>query len=291
MSRSSVAERTIQANGVQLCTEPFGDTVHAPILLIMGIGSSMLWWEEDFCRMLAGGGRYVIRYDHRDTGRSVTYEPGRPEYTGADLTADAVGVLDGFGLSAAHLVGVSAGGGIAQEVALDSADRVLSLTLISTSPATPGDRDLPPPTPEFGRFVATAEVDWSNPDSVIDYSVDYSRILAGGERAFDEARVRKLVRRDVERARDFAAVQNHDLMSHGEGSLKPLPSIAAPTLVIHGTADPMFPIEHGEALAEEIPSARLLRLRGAGHGVERADWEAIVAAILEHTAAAEGAPP
>jgi pimeloyl-ACP methyl ester carboxylesterase len=278
-----LAERMIEANGVELCTEAFGDPADAPILLIMGIGASMLWWEEDFCWMLAGAGRFVIRYDHRDTGRSVTYEPGRPEYTGADLTADAVGVLDGFGIPAAHLVGVSAGGGIAQEVALDSADRVLSLILISTSPATPSDHDLPPPTPEFGRFVATAEVDRSNPDSVIEYLVDYSRILAGGERAFDETRVRELVRRDIERARDFAAVQNHDLMSHGEGSPKPLSSITSPTLVIHGTADPMFPIEHGEALAEEIPGARLLRLEGAGHGVDRADWEVVVEAILEHT--------
>jgi pimeloyl-ACP methyl ester carboxylesterase len=278
-----LAERMIEANGVEPCTEAFGDPADAPILLIMGIGASMLWWEEDFCWMLAGAGRFVIRYDHRDTGRSVTYEPGRPEYTGADLTADAVGVLDGFGIPAAHLVGVSAGGGIAQEVALDSADRVLSLILISTSPATPSDHDLPPPTPEFGRFVATAEVDRSNPDSVIEYLVDYSRILAGGERAFDETRVRELVRRDIERARDFAAVQNHNLMSHGEGSPKPLSSITSPTLVIHGTADPMFPIEHGEALAEEIPGARLLRLEGAGHGVDRADWEVVVEAILEHT--------
>ena len=278
-----MAERMIEANGVELCTEAFGDPADAPILLIMGIGASMLWWEEDFCWMLAGAGRFVIRYDHRDTGRSVTYEPGRPEYTGADLTADAVGVLDGFGIPAAHLVGVSAGGGVAQEVALDSADRVLSLILISTSPATPSDRDLPPPTPELGRFVATAEVDWSNSESVIDYLVDYSRILAGGERAFDGPQVGELVRRDVERARDFAAAQNHDLMSHGEGSPKPLSSITSPTLVIHGTADPMFPIEHGEALAEEIPGARLLRLEGAGHGVDRADWEVVVEAILEHT--------
>ena len=279
-----MAERTIEANGVELCTEPFGDTADPPILLIMGIGSSMLWWEEDFCRMLAGGGRFVIRYDHRDTGRSITYQPGQPEYTGADLTADAAGVLDGFGISAAHLVGVSAGGGIAQEVALDSADRVLSLTLISTSPATP-DRDLPPPTAEFGRFVATAEADWSNPESVIDYLVDYSRLLAGGERAFDETRVRELVRRDVERARDFAAVHNHDLMSHGEGSPQPLSSIGAPTLVIHGTADPMFPVAHGEALAREIPGARLLRVKGAGHGIDRADWEPVARAIIEHTGA------
>ena len=278
-----MAERIIEANGVELCTEAFGDPADPPILLIMGIGASMLWWEEGFCRMLAGAGRFVIRYDHRDTGRSTTFEPGRPEYTGADLTADAVGVLDGLGISAAHLVGVSAGAGIAQEVALDSADRVLSLTLISTSPATPGDRDLPPPTAEFGRFVATAEADWSNPDSVIDYLVDYSRILAGGERAFDETRLRELVRREIERARDFAAVQNHDLMSHGEGSSKPLSSITAPTLVIHGTADPMFPIEHGETLAEEIPGARLVRLEGAGHGVDPADWDVVVEAILEHT--------
>ena len=255
----------------------------------MGVGSSMLWWEEDFCRMLAGGGRYVIRYDHRDTGRSLTYEPGRPEYTGADLTADAAGVLDGFGISAAHLVGVSAGGGIAQEAALDSADRVLSLTLISTSPVTGSDRDLPPPMPEFSRFVATAEADWSNPASVIDYTVDYARILAGGERAFDDARVRALIRRDVERARDFAAVQNHDLISHGEGSPQPLSSITAPTLVIHGTADPMFPLAHGEVLAAGIPGARSLTLDGAGHGLYRDDWETVIAAILEHTAAAEGA--
>ena len=273
----------IEANGVELCTEAFGDPADAPILLIMGIGASMLWWEEDFCWMLAGAGRFVTRYDHRDTGRSVTYEPGQPEYTGADLTADAVGVLDGFGIPAAHLVGVSAGGGIAQEVALDSADLVLSLILISTSPASPSDHDLPPPTPEFGRFVATAEVDRSNPDSVVEYLVDYSRILAGGERAFDGTRVRELVRRDIERARDFAAVQNHNLMSHGEGSPKPLSSVTSPTLVIHGTADPMFPIEHGEALAEAIPGARLLRLEGAGHGVDRADWEVVVDAILEHT--------
>src|SRR5687768_16001771 len=82
----------------------------------MGIDSSMLWWEEDFCRMLAGGGRFVIRYDHRDTG-SIIYVRGQPAYTGADLTADAAGVLDGFGISAAHLVGVSAAGGIADHCA------------------------------------------------------------------------------------------------------------------------------------------------------------------------------
>jgi pimeloyl-ACP methyl ester carboxylesterase len=280
---SDVAERLIEANGVELCTEPFGDPGHPPILLVMGIGASMLWWEEGFCRMLADRGRFVIRYDHRDTGRSVTYEPGHPGYTGADMVADAAGVLDAYGVPAAHVVGVSAGGAIAQILALDFPERVRSLTLISTSIAVSSDRALPPPTAEFARFVGAVEVDWSDARSVIEYLVDYWRVLAGGERPFDEAAFRELARRDVERARDFAAAQNHDLLHDGGQSREPLSSISSPTLVIHGTSDPMFPIGHGAALAEEIPDARLLRLEGAGHGAYRADWEAIVAAILEHT--------
>lgn len=281
-----MTERIIEANGVELCTEPFGDPADPPILLVMGTGASMLWWEEGFCRMLAGARRYVVRYDHRDTGRSVTYEPGRPGYTGNDLVADAAGVLDAYQIPSAHTVGVSAGGGIAQLLALDHPDRVRSLTLISTSPALPTGRRLPPPTEEFGRFVSTARVDWSDTDSVTAYLVDYSRVLAGGQRPFDEAAMRDLVRRDVARARDIAALQNHDILRDDDRHREPLSTIAAPTLVIHGTADPMFPVAHGRALAEQIPGARLLPLKGAGHGVERADWKTITHAIHQHTAEA-----
>jgi pimeloyl-ACP methyl ester carboxylesterase len=272
----------IRANGVELCTEPFGDSADPPILLVMGIGS-MLWWEEGFCRMLADGGRFVIRYDHRDTGRSVTYQPGSPGYTATDLVRDAAGVLDAYGLAAAHVVGVSAGGAFAQLFALDFGDRVLSLVLISTSPAMPGDRGLPPPTEEFGRFVATAEVEWSDRESVVEYVVGYSRVLAGCERPFDERAFRDLARREVARARSSAAVQNHDAIPDDERPPQPLSSIVVPTLVIHGTADPLFPLEHGRALTEQIPSATLLALERAGHGVDRADWGTIVHAILEHT--------
>jgi pimeloyl-ACP methyl ester carboxylesterase len=278
-----MSERLIEANGVELCTEPFGDPVDAPVLLIGGMSGSMLWWEEDFCRMLADGGRFVIRYDHRDTGRSVTYEAGRPGYTSADLVADAAGVLDGYGLPAAHVVGVSMGGALVQLLALDLPDRVRSLVLISTSRALPGGGELPPSTQEFARFVATAKVDWSDPGSVIEYLVDYSRVLSGGRRPFDEAAARELARREVERARDLTAAGNHELLADDGRSHPPLSSIAAPTLVIHGTADPMFPPEHGEALAGEIPSAQLLSLEGAGHGVDRADWPTLARAILERT--------
>ncbi|MGW3327407.1 alpha/beta fold hydrolase [Streptomyces virginiae] len=286
-----MAERVIEVDGIELCTESFGDPADPPVLLIMGLGASMLWWEEGFCRMLAAGGRFVIRYDHRDTGRSVTYEPGRPGYTGADLVADAARVLTAHEIPAAHIVGVSAGGAFAQLLALDHADRVRSLVLISTSPAVPAEGelppglppDLPPPTEEFVRFASAAPVDGSDVDSVIDHEVAYAGVLAGGRRPFDEAAARVLVRRDVERAHDFGAARNHDVLTDGTVPQAPLSSIAVPTLVIHGSADPMFPLRHGEALAERIPGARLLVLEDAGHGVDRADRATVAAAILDHT--------
>ena len=256
----------------------------------MGLAGSMLWWEESFCRRLAGRGRFVIRYDHRDTGRSTTYEPGRPGYGGEDLVADAAGVLDGYGLTAAHVVGASAGGALAQLLALDAPDRVRSLVLIGTSPAVPGDRSLPPPSAAFVQFVRSATVDWADAGSVTDYLVAYARVLAGEERPFEEAETRELVRRDVARARDFSALQNHGLLRDDDRPREPLSSIQAPTLVIHGTADPVFPFPHGQALAAEIPGARLLALEGAGHGLQRADWDAVTEAIAAHTDS-PGDPP
>ena len=133
-----MAERMVEANGVELCAEAFGDPADPPVLLVMGSGGSMLWWDEGFCRLLADGGRFVIRYDHRDTGRSVTYEPGSPGYTGADLVSDAAGVLDAHGIPAAHVVGVSMGGALAQLLALDFPGHVRSLVLISTTQAVSG---------------------------------------------------------------------------------------------------------------------------------------------------------
>ena len=280
-----MAERMIETNNVELCTEPFGDPADPPILLVMGMGGSMIWWEDDFCRMLADGGRFVIRYDHRDTGRSVTDPPGRPDYSFAELVSDAAGVLDAYGIRAAHVLGISMGGAIAQLLALDFADRVLSLVLMSTSPAGPGDRGLPPMTQEYARFVASSEVDWSDAEAVIEYIVADSRALAGG-RPFDEAGIRELAARDVKRTRNVASAQNHAAISGAARWRERLPSIAVPTLVIHGTADPLFELEHGVALAEEIPGARLLTLEGSGHGLDRADWAMIVRAILDHTALA-----
>jgi pimeloyl-ACP methyl ester carboxylesterase len=111
-----MAERMVTANGVALCTEPFGDPSDQPVLLIMGMSGSMVWWDDGFCAMLAGRGRFVLRYDHRDTGKSIAYPAGRPGYGGADLVADAAGVLDAYGIGAAHVVGLSAGGALAEAI-------------------------------------------------------------------------------------------------------------------------------------------------------------------------------
>jgi pimeloyl-ACP methyl ester carboxylesterase len=287
-----VTERIIEANGVRLCTETFGEPADPPLLLIMGTGASMLWWEDDFCAALGAGGRFVIRYDHRDTGRSATSPPGRPAYSGTDLVADAVGVLDAYGIARAHVVGLSMGGALAQRLALDFADRVASLVLMSTTGVDPGD-DLPGPTAAYlgAAGTAAAAVDWSDPRSIVEYVVADAQALAGPARPFDEVRMRALVVRDVERARSIASVQNHGLLSGGEPSRRRLGALAVPTLVVHGTADPLFPLEHGQALANRIPGARLLVLPGAGHGLERADWDRVVAAILAHTAGRDAITP
>jgi pimeloyl-ACP methyl ester carboxylesterase len=278
-----MAERIVTLDGAELCTEAFGDPSDPPVLLVMGTGGSMLWWDEAFCAMLAGHGRFVIRYDQRDTGRSTTSDVGHPEYSGADLVADAAGVLDGYDIPAAHVVGVSAGGALAQVLALDHPDRVLSLVLISTSSVVGDDRaPLPGPTEELTSFWTASQPGPADPDAVAGHLVAYMRVLAGGRRPFDEASAGDLVRRDMDRARDYAAVRNHELLD-GARPGRPLSAISVPTLVVHGTADPMFPPAHGEALAGAIPGARLLLLEDAGHGVEPADWETLAAAIADHT--------
>src|SRR4051794_13457368 len=273
-----MTERIIESGGVEICTEAFGDPADPPVLLVMGIGGSMLWWDEDFCAALAAGGRFVLRFDHRDTGRSTACPPGRPDYTGDDLVADAARVLDGYGIDRAHVVGVSMGGALAQLLALDFPDRVASLVLMSTSPAGPAP-DLPGPAESYRAFLAAeAQADWSDPA----YRVAEMRAIAG-ERPFDEAAARALVGRDTARARAPASAQNPALLEGGEPWRDRLGDIRVPTLVIHGSADPMFPLGHGRELANEVPGARLLVLDGAGHGLEPADHATVAAAILDHT--------
>ena len=281
--------KRVRANGVDLCLQTFGEPADPAILLIGGAECSMDWWEDELCELLAAGPRFVIRYDQRDTGQSTTYPPGAPEYDGSDLTADAIGMLDALRIERAHIVGMSSGGGIGQELALLHADRVATLTLLSTSPVgpRPADRpDLAPMSPELAsRFAEAApEPDWSDREAVIDHIVDGLRPFSGSL-PFDEDRKRTVVGRVVDRTINIeSSMKNHWLLEEGEPVKKPVSEITPPTLILHGTEDPVFPYEHGEALAREIPGARLIPLEGAGHEFPpRPLWDKVGAAILEHT--------
>jgi pimeloyl-ACP methyl ester carboxylesterase len=275
----------VQANGADLCVQTFGDPSDPAILLVMGAAGSMDYWEDDFCARLAAGPRFVIRYDHRDTGQSVTYAPGAPEYSGDDLVTDAVGVLDALGVQRAHVVGLSMGGALAQLMALDHRARVVSLTLIATSPAGPGEPDLPPMTDE-GRaaFADVGEPDWSDRAAVIDYMTKLSRACASRSRPFDEQGTRELCARVLDRTTNMASSMKNHYAAEGGGRWRArLGALDTPTLVIHGTEDPVFPHGHGAALANEIRGAELLTLEGMGHELPRRDWDVVVPAILAHT--------
>jgi pimeloyl-ACP methyl ester carboxylesterase len=272
-----MGEQLVAVGDVSLCVEPFGVPSDPAILLLAGYASSMLWWEDGFCGRLADGGRFVIRYDQRDTGRSIAYPVGAPQYGMDDLVADAVGVLDALGVAAAHVVGVSMGGAIAQLLALDHGERVRSLVLMMTSPSGPG---LPPPSAALTEVLAAPAP--SDPEAVVGYVVEVCRAYAGDAR-FDAAHARALVQRDVARSPEAPAAVNHGLIAGGRAWRSELGSLGAPTLVIQATEDPLFAAAHGEALAAEIPGAKLLRLEGAGHILQPADWETVVPAILDHT--------
>jgi pimeloyl-ACP methyl ester carboxylesterase len=278
----------VEANGVDLCIQTFGDEGDPAILLIGGMAASMDWWDEELCVLLASGDRFVIRYDLRDTGQSVTYEPGAPGYGDDDLVADAAGLLDALEVVRAHVVGISMGGGIAQVLALEHPDRVASLTLLSTSPVVSTGRRLPPPSAELAAHLSNPlpEPDWSDREAVVDYIVEDQRPYAG-RLPFDEAGLRALAEKIVDRTIDMqSSLTNHALVESGDAARPSLSVLTAPTLVLHGTDDPFLPFGHGEALAAEIPDARLVPLVGVGHEMPPpAVWDTVVAAILEHTAA------
>jgi pimeloyl-ACP methyl ester carboxylesterase len=281
-----MAEAMVRANGVDLCVETFGDPDAPAMLLISGAAASMDWWDAEFCRLLATGGRFVIRYDHRDTGRSISYPPGAPDYTGSDLVGDAVGLIDVLARGRAHVVGLSMGGGIAQSIALEQPDRVATLTLISTSPIG-SEGDLPPMADRLEAAFAdpAPEPNWTDRDAVVEYLVDGEWPFAGPD-SFDEEYVREVARRVVDRTVNLeSSAKNHWLLDGGRATQPRLGEVTAPTLVIHGTEDPFLPPGHAIALAAEIAGAGLLMLDGVGHQAPPpSTWDLVVPAILRHTA-------
>ncbi|MDX8518700.1 alpha/beta fold hydrolase [Mesorhizobium dulcispinae] len=266
----------------EIVSESFGDPCDPAILLIMGAMASMLWWPEAFCRQLARRGRFVIRYDNRDTGLSTKYTPGEPPYVFEDMVDDAIRVLDDHNTRKAQVVGMSMGGMIAQIVALKYPERVSALTVISSSPLGVDTSGLPGASQAYREHSAKgADVDWSNRGQVLDFMVKDARAIASTLHPFDSERTRAMIEEDYDRSGGLAFATNHFLLKGG-GPERRIKDLTVPLLVIHGTADPLFPIEHGEALADAVPGAGLVRIDGGGHELHRNNWPQIVEAIATH---------
>ncbi len=250
-----VADTMVPVNGIELCADTFGEPTDAALLLIAGAAATMDFWDDEFCRRLAAAGRFVIRYDHRDTGRSTSFPAGGdPPYSAVDLAHDALGVLDALGLHRAHLVGFAMGGALARRIAVERPHRVLSLTLMATGADDTGPAAAEPPS-----------LDWSNRRLAVRRMIAAAGEL-GGPFTPDEPHLRRVAERSYDRTHDMAACQaNHRRCPAGPPIRPRLASITAPTLVLHGTLDPLVPPTAAQALATEIPAARLVRLDGVGH--------------------------
>ncbi|MFN3548218.1 MAG: alpha/beta fold hydrolase [Mesorhizobium sp.] len=281
-------QETISQGGLEFAAEAFGHEAGRPLLLIMGATASMLWWPEELCEALADRGHFVIRYDNRDTGRSTTGEPGQPPYSIDDMAEDAVAIMDGYGIAAAHVAGMSLGGMIAQILALRHPERVLSLTAISSSRIDEDDPSLPELDPRLlAHFTRLAELDWQDRESVVSFFVESFRISAGATSAFDAEAARRLAEHEFDRARDIRCAMNHQMLTGGESFRGQLSRIDVPALVIHGRNDPILSHAHGRRLSDVLPNSAMVTIEEAGHELNRRDWPRIVDAIADHTAAAE----
>ena len=283
-------------NGIEIEYETFGDPSADPLLLIMGLGAQMILWEEEFCRLLAGHGHYVIRFDNRDVGLSTRLEEAgvprirvmmeqvergeRPEapYRLSGMGRDAVGLLDGLGIGAAHVVGASMGGMIGQTVAIEHPERVRTLTSIMSSTGHPG---LPRAKPEAMAVLLTPPP--RDREGNIERAVEAARIIGSPGFPFDEERIRARAARTYDRAfypkglaRQLAAI-----LASGSRR-KALEALRTPTLVIHGDMDPLVPVEGGLDTAEAVPGAELLIIEGMGHDLPPEVWPRIADTIARH---------
>lgn len=282
MPRADVESLRIpRPDGAVIAAELIGSPRHPLVLLVAGGESSMDWWRPEFCDLLVARGLRVARYDQRGMGETTLGPPGGRRDGLTVAVGDALAVLDAAGARDAHWVGFSAGGWVCQLAALDHADRVRALTLVSTTPTMfEDDADLPGAAARLRETWTNPrpDPDWNDPAAVIEHHVEIDRDYAGDE--FDEAHDRAIwtdtVRRSPSMHRDEeGTVEFEDAPRWRER----LGEIRVPTTVVHGTADPMFPIGNGEALARDIPDARLVTVPGGGHELPPSAWAFVVEAV------------
>ncbi|MET9141293.1 alpha/beta fold hydrolase [Streptomyces parvulus] len=275
---------TVKVNGVSLGVESFGPE-DAPLVLLAG-GTTMLSWPDALCERLAAGGRRVVRYDLRDSGESTTENPEAPAYTLRDLARDAAALAHALTDAPAHLAGIGVGGMVAQVAALDHPEAFSALTLAGTRAVAPGpvDDDLPDHDPAtMGRLFAHPMPDWTDRAAVADFAAAGAEILGD-----DPDTARATAGRVWDRTPGTAPpVQLANQLGMVFSALdcaprwrERLPEIALPTLVVHGRRDPFFPVGNAEAVAREIPGARLLVLEDASTAIPGAAAGEVAGAML-----------
>jgi pimeloyl-ACP methyl ester carboxylesterase len=289
----------VQANGIEIAYETFGDAADPAIVLVMGLGTQMIAWPDELCEQLAAGGHHVVRYDNRDVGLSthltdlaapevlqVALRRRRPAYTVSDMAADLIGLLDALGIERAHLVGASMGGFIVQTAVIEHPERVLSQTLMMTST---GSRRVGQAKPKLApRLLARrGQVDR---EGAIELAVETFSLIGSRGELFDAGHVRDLAARSFDRSSDRAGyVRQLGAVVAQPNRTKALTRVAVPTLVIHGLHDPLVAVSGGLALARLIRGAKLVGFSGMGHDLPRRLWPAFAQEILTLTGAARDA--
>lgn len=287
-----------QANDIEIAFEIFGDHTAPPLLLINGLGGQMINWHEDVCAQFTNRGFRVIRFDNRDVGLSSMFDPsGIPDikeitraqqqgkdietpYSLWDMAADAIGLLDYLGISSAHVLGSSMGGRIAQIVSLLQPRRVKTLTSIM---ATMGEPGFPPPNPETLTILSKPAP--ADREGNIEHALLIARLFSGPAYPVDEDLVRERAAASFDRSFNPGGVtrQMAALMTTGS-CMKKLRLSDVPMLVIHGSADPLIPVECAEDIADNVPGAKLMVIEGMGHSLTDIPpvWPLIVDAVVDH---------
>jgi pimeloyl-ACP methyl ester carboxylesterase len=292
-----MSERFCRVGDVELCYETLGDPANPTLLLIMGLGAQMIYWPEPFCEALVGEGFHVVRFDNRDAGRSTILRHVRPPsaaalisrrlrdvaYTLEDMADDAAGLLDHLDVDAAHVVGASMGGMIAQTLAVRHPDRVLSLVSIMS---TTGGRKVGRPQRRLIPLLLRPVP--RDPDGYVKRMMAGARLIGSKGFPQDPERLKTMLARAYDRGVHPSGTLRQLGAIVASGDRTPaLASVRAPTLVIHGDADPLVTPSGGQATAAAIPGARLLTIEGMGHDLPRQVWARLVAAITTHARAAE----
>ncbi|MBA3865796.1 MAG: alpha/beta hydrolase [Solirubrobacterales bacterium] len=289
-------EKLAFANGIDLAYQEMGEADGEPLILVMGLATQMIAWDEEFCSLLADRGFRVVRFDNRDTGRSTKIDsagvPSRIDmmtgrrasapYLLRDMAHDSFGLMDHLELDSAHLVGASMGGMIVQAAAIEHPERVRSMVSIMS---TTGSRWTGLPSLKaFGVLLGNPPKDR---DGVIARGIKTFKVIGSPDFPFDEERVRDVAGRSYDRGHSAAGVlrQLHAISASGDRT-QDLHSLEVPTTVIHGSRDPLVRPAGGRATARAIPGARLRIIEGMGHDLPRAVWPEVIEAISSNAARA-----